>query len=199
MNIYEKLQTCRVSLQKLNLKKSGVNKYSGFTYYELPDILPSINELMLEHKLCSSISFKDNEAVLTIINIDKPEETIVFTTPMADAQLKGATPIQNLGAIHTYLRRYLWLNSMEITENCSLDATLGKPTEDKKEAPKPAQFPSELISTDQAKRIFALSKGNEELVRSVIKKYGYESSKLIKKKDYDSICKDIQNEPNKAS
>jgi hypothetical protein len=54
---------------------------------------------------------------------------------MAKAELKGAHPIQNLGAVETYQRRYLWMTAMEIVEHDILDAS--KPAEEpKKEAPK---------------------------------------------------------------
>lgn len=40
MNIYKKLQKCRVDLQNSNLKKSGNNKFAGYSYFELGDFLP---------------------------------------------------------------------------------------------------------------------------------------------------------------
>jgi hypothetical protein len=42
---------------------------------------------------------------------------------MADAQLKGCHPIQNLGAVETYTRRYLWVTAMEIVEHDALDSS----------------------------------------------------------------------------
>ena len=39
--------------------------------------------------------------------------------------MKGAHAIQNLGAVETYQRRYLYLAAFEIVENDGLDATLG--------------------------------------------------------------------------
>ena len=50
-----------------------------------------------------------------------------------------------------------------------------------------------VITTGQAKRMFAVSKGNIELVRTVMSKYGYERSEQVKVKDYDSIISDIEN------
>jgi hypothetical protein len=41
-------------------------------------------------------------AELIIVNNEKPDEMIVFASPMSEANLKGAHPIQNLGAVHTY-------------------------------------------------------------------------------------------------
>lgn len=51
---------------------------------------------------------------------------------------------------------------------------------------------SGTISMAQAKRMFALAKGNEEIVREVMAKYGYEHSKDIRKIDYDKICAEIE-------
>ena len=49
----------------------------------------------------------------------------------------------------------------------------------------------EVISDAQRKRMFAISKSNSEIVKGVIKVYGYESTKDIKKSDYEGICNDI--------
>ena len=37
--------------------------------------------------------------------------------------LKGCHPIQNLGAVQTYIRRYLWVTAMEIVEHDALDSS----------------------------------------------------------------------------
>lgn len=128
MNIYEKLQTMRVALQNMNLKKSGQNKFSGYNYFELGDFLPAINQLMLDNKVTSIITF-DTNAVLTLINTEKTDETITFTSPMREAVLKGAHPIQNLGAVETYSRRYLYMVAFEIVESDMLDAPKSSSTE----------------------------------------------------------------------
>lgn len=124
MNIYEKLQSMRVKLQSMSLKKSGKNTYAGYSYYELGDFLPHINTLMMEHKVTSLVSFGER-ATLTLVNAEKPEERITFESPMESANLKGAHPIQNLGAVETYSRRYLYMTAFEIVESDALDATQG--------------------------------------------------------------------------
>lgn len=124
MNLYEKLQAMRVELQSMNLKKSGENKFAGYKYYELGDFLPAINGLLHKHKATSLVSFGE-KATLTLVNAEKPEETIVFESPMEAATLKGAHPIQNLGAVETYSRRYLYMTAFEIVESDALDATQG--------------------------------------------------------------------------
>lgn len=185
MNIYEKLQKARCELQAMSLKKSGENKFAGFKYYELGDFLPSINKLMLEHKLFSYINFDKEMAVLTIINAEKVDEIISFSSPLGTLNLKGCNDIQNLGGVQTYLRRYLYMNAFEIVENDELDAVVGK-DEKKKE--------NKLITEGQSKRLFAIGKGKDtNSIKAILSNYGYSSSKDILIKDYDKICKEIEN------
>ena len=126
MNVYEKIQQVRVELQNLGLNKSGKNKFAGYTYFELSDFLPAINQLCKDHKLMTHISFTREEATLTIINAEAPEEKVIYTSPMYEAVLKGAHPIQNAGAVITYQRRYLMMLAFEIVECDALDSTQGK-------------------------------------------------------------------------
>lgn len=122
--VYEKLQIARIKLQQVQLKKSGLNKFAGYSYFELGDFLPSINNIFAELKLCSTISFDHQLATLTIVDTENGGK-IVFTSPMAEANLKGTHPIQNLGAVETYSRRYLYVTALEIVEHDALDATTG--------------------------------------------------------------------------
>lgn len=121
MNVYEKLQDCRLKLSKADLKKSGQNAYTKGSYFELGDFLPKLTEIMAEDKLTSTITFDEEMAVLTLIDCEKPEDTIVFTSPMREATLKGTHPIQNLGAVETYSRRYLYTIAFDIVESDTLD------------------------------------------------------------------------------
>ncbi len=122
--IHEKLQKARVELQNKQLKKSGQNKFSGFTYYELADILPTINKIFLELKLCSNFSILEGNATLTITDWED-NSSEEFTSPTETLELKGCTKIQALGGVHTYLKRYLYLNALEIVEADMLDAQAG--------------------------------------------------------------------------
>lgn len=135
-NIYQRLLNARLALQSANLKKSGHNKFAGYHYFELGDFLPKVQEIFNSNGLFGVVSYGKEEASLTIINIDNPEERIVVGTPMSSAALKGAHEIQNLGAVQTYLRRYLWVTAMEIVEHDALDSSEPLKPETKKAAPK---------------------------------------------------------------
>ena len=126
MNVYEKLQAARIRLQNAPLKKSGHNKFAGYHYFELGDFLPTVQDIFSELGLCGVVAYTEHTAFLDIINIEEPTQKIMITSPMGSASLKGCHEVQNIGAVETYQRRYLWVTAMEIVENDVLDATTKK-------------------------------------------------------------------------
>lgn len=124
MNVFEKLNEARIRFQSMNVKKSGKNSYAGYTYYELADILPVVNQLAKELKFTCIISFEGACASLQFIDIEKPEDKIYFESPMSEASLKGCHAVQNMGAVETYIKRYLYQNCFEIVEADVLDMTM---------------------------------------------------------------------------
>ena len=158
MNVYQKLAIARAELGNRPLKKSGVNKYAGYSYFELNDFIGEINKIFKELNLISVFNIKVGElgvetAFLDIVNADNPEETIRFEASTAEAGMKGATPIQMLGAKHTYMRRYLWLEAMEIAENDAQDAipTNDRETTTKKQMASQGQL--KIISQQDPERV----------------------------------------------
>jgi hypothetical protein len=178
--LLKKLQECRVALQNKNLKKSGRNNFANFNYYELADFLPTINILFNEKGLFSAFSIKEEQATLQIIDVETGEE-ITFESPIAEANVKGTTPIQSLGAIHTYMKRYLYLNALEIVENDHLDGQVGKmevePKEEKKLTPNQKEI---IMSLDMDK------------VGAITKKYGGGNIDNITMKQASSIIKQLK-------
>lgn len=120
-----KLVSIRKELQERDIKKSGFNKFADFHYFELGDILPHIKELQVKYNIMNKIDFKSDKAVLTIINNDNPAQEFVFESTIAETKVKGCNDIQNLGATQTYLRRYLYCNAYEISDQDVLDKTTG--------------------------------------------------------------------------
>lgn len=130
MSIYAKLAQARVKLQKENLKKTGNNR--NFKYFELKDFLPRVNEIFDELKMCAVVRYSSELATLTIYDCEK-DESIEFTSPMVQKALPSGTEIQNLGAIQTYQRRYLYLTALEIVEDDLVDSIPPENTEQKKQ------------------------------------------------------------------
>jgi hypothetical protein len=136
MSVHKKLMQARLELQKRDLKKSGNNKFAGYKYFELGDFLPSIQEIFADLGLCGIVTFGLDMATLAIIDTDENGQAIYINSPMSTAALKGCHEVQNLGAVQTYLRRYLWVTAMEIVEHDALDASEPLKPEVKKPTPK---------------------------------------------------------------
>lgn len=119
--IYKKLAEARVKLQESKVKKSGKNKFSNFDYYELADFLPTINKINHELEILSIFTFNQTEAKLVVIDSEDSTQ-VEFSIPTTFASMKGANPIQELGATETYLRRYLFLVAYEITDGEVVDS-----------------------------------------------------------------------------
>jgi len=124
MSVYKKLIVARAKLRAKVLKKSGHNKFAGYNYFELGDFLHPIMEIFDEVGLIGIVSFTKEQAELCIVDIDGGGE-IVITSPFGSAALKGCHEVQNIGAVETYQRRYLWVTAMEIVEHDALDSTTG--------------------------------------------------------------------------
>lgn len=132
MSVYAKLQAVKVELAAMNLKKTGKVKGTDRVYYELTDFLPQLNILLKKFELATMISFTAEEAVLRLVDTsDKGGDICIFTSPMSTANMTGCQPVQSMGAVQTYLRRYLYMNAFDIVEADALDAdpNIGKPAQ----------------------------------------------------------------------
>lgn len=113
----------RVMLQSIEMTKSGHNKFANYRYFELADIMPHINVIFDQLGLFGWVTYDKEKATLTIRDVDGDDAGIHITSPMAEASMKGCHPIQSLGAVETYQRRYLWMTALEIVEHDALDAS----------------------------------------------------------------------------
>lgn len=176
MNIYEKLIDARLKIQAKGIKKSGKNSYSGYDYFTLKDIIERVVPLCSELKMLPVISFTAESATLEIIDAEKPAEKIVITSPMSRAALKGCHEVQNLGAVQSYLRRYLYMAAFDIDE-CEAEAVDGAPPPVQQKtppAPPASGYPSidAFLHAFRAKTDTMKTKTGEKLTDWLLKQRG---------------------------
>lgn len=121
LNIFQKIQKARVELQKRDIKKTGLNKYSNYKYFELGDFLPHINEICDELGLYTEFKYGEEEAFLYVIDSDNPDIKREWRTPVKIPALKGCSDIQAIGGSQTFARRYLYMMAFEIAETDVID------------------------------------------------------------------------------
>lgn len=154
LNIYGKLAVARGRFLEAPVQKSGVNRFAEYKYFELADIVPPATAIFNYCGLIFLISFDNENAIGTLVNVDKPEEKIIFTSPMRDLEVKGMNAVQALGGVETYQRRYLYMTCLDIVEADAFDATQGKPDPEtaKVEAPKKSNKPATPAERQEAKK-----------------------------------------------
>lgn len=171
LNLFQKIQKCRVELQNSNLKKSGKNKFAGFSYYELADFIPKVNELFDKYKLFSQFTLQNDIATLEVFDTEnkvklneyETYESITFSSPVAEIVIKGANAIQSLGGANTYMKRYLYLNLLEIVESDSFDAVSGKYIENSQKVAKSNNKPVKNLTKVEEKETLDLMQQMREL------------------------------------
>lgn len=125
MNVYEKINKAKIELANLNLKMGGKNVFAKYNYYELEDFLPQLNKICQEIGLTNIVSFNSDYAFLLIVDTEKPEDSVEVRSPMSQADMKGCQPVQNLGAVETYIKRYLYQLAYDIVEHDALSVVQG--------------------------------------------------------------------------
>lgn len=183
--VWKKLAQARMKLQESSLIMTGENKYSNYKYFELADFMPQINKANFEVGLVSLFNLKnDNQlAVLEIIDVEDGS-SIIFETKSSECILKTKegrmNPIQELGATHTYMRRYMYMGAYEISENDIVNGIDGVPIDNndkkvpnkKNDTPKPA-------TQNQLSKIFSVANEmkvvKSDLEGSIFKDYNIKS------------------------
>lgn len=127
MNIYKKLSNVQKSLLGKNIPKSGKNKFGGFEYYELSDLLPVLIEECNKEGLTFLFSFSEEKALLHIYDVDNETEIVnCVIVPELRELNRGMNLVQSYGSYITYLKRYLLLNTFLIGENSYIDSDISE-------------------------------------------------------------------------
>lgn len=151
LNVYGKLAVARERFLNAGVKKTGKNLYAEFKYFTLEDIIPTKQSIFTEIGLMDCISFGTEVATLTLTNIDNPEETIEFMSPLREDESLIKNPIQKLGAIETYVRRYLYMLMLDIVEADAIEAVTDKPV-DQGDKPAPTTKKSNRPATAEERQ-----------------------------------------------
>jgi len=195
MTLIEKLMHIQ---SELKAPKGQFNSFGKYNYRNCEDILEALKPIMKEvkvvlmmHDVVEQIGNRYYvKAIVKLYDCESSESLCVEASAREEESKKGMDGSQVTGASSSYARKYA-LNGMF----CIDDTKDSDSTNDGKKDEKPKDTPhqnSDLISEPQAKRLFAISQGKNEIVKEIIVKFGYASSKEIKKKDYDAICKEIE-------
>lgn len=197
MNVRQKLAKARLYFLNQKVKKSGKNMKLEFKYFELEDIVPPALRIFARVGLVSNTVFDGEKATMTIMNTDNPQEDgIQFVAPYREAgQIiskagnEVTNPIQALGASITYLRRYLWMMALDITEPDDVDPNLGTETTDDTENGEFAEEAAAATPAKKEKKAPATVAEREEAKKELTGADGTADEKQVA--ELKSLCKEL--------
>lgn len=117
--LLKKINELRTVIANADIKKSGKNRFQNFEYYELADFLPAVIRHEVKLGLISMFNLGE-KATLTVYDVESGE-FVEFVSNVRDANVEKMIDIQRLGSQHTYLKRYLYLNYLNLTEPDTVD------------------------------------------------------------------------------
>ena len=190
MNVMQKLAKARLYFLNSKVSKSGKNMMLEFKYFELEDIVPTAIRIFSKVGLLAVDDLSGDPVSLTVFNADNPGEApVIFRMPYREQDQiinksgKAVTnPLQALGSSVTYLRRYLWMIALDITEPDSVDPALGEPEpEEEQVLPKPKKSAAKPPATPAERK-----EAKEELVKESSGNATEDQINLLK-----SLCRSI--------
>lgn len=174
MNILQKLLCVRDEFARAEVKRSGKNIQLSSLFYELTDIVPVARPLFNKYRLLPLTTVASGKATMTIVDVDFPEEKLVFEL---DVQTydgnKAVTPPQAYGAVVTYYRRYLYMVALDIVEADYLENNINPPEVKETIAAEVKETPKTTIPVTPAPEEKSLADGKaqaDELQISQMKK-----------------------------
>jgi peptidyl-prolyl cis-trans isomerase family protein len=114
LKVLKKLQQARVEWLKEIREKSAKNSHFRNTYFVLKDILPPVTKIFNELGLYSHFNLHKDHGALVIVDLESGERE-KYILPIQN--IANNFTMQNIGAINTYTKRYLYMNALEIEEN----------------------------------------------------------------------------------
>lgn len=208
LNIYEKLNYVQSNLKVPKNRRASFGGKAGYNYRSCEDILEAVKPLTNVARLClrlnddirveNGLTFVEATAILN----DCDSEACITSKGLAQiaTDKKGMDVAQMTGSASSYARKYALNGLFAIDDSEDIDSidhsdkkTTTKAAKSQATAQEEAKEEAApgIISTAQAKRMYAISGGDADLCKKIIAKYGYKSSKEVKWEDYEAICDEI--------
>ena len=204
MELKEKLMHIQ---SELKCPKDQFNRFGKYNYRSTESILEALKPLLLKHKATLIISDEIIQvgdryyvkATAELVDAEKETEIVVSTSYAREEETKkGMDGSQITGSASSYARKYALNGLFAIDDTKDSDATNShgeQVTEPIKGKQLDQYGNNDLITEKQRKLLYARTKEkqlSEETIKMLLGNYGYESSKNIKRTDFNRILDDLE-------
>ena len=195
----EKIIKIKNRLYAEKIEKTGKNTFQNFNFFELKDFLPRLIQFMNEEEINDQFTIENNEAIL-ILNYKEEKNTykipfVMFDTPLNKAGKESMQPIQYLGALNTYYKRYLYLNAFSIAENDVIDAMEQTETKERKSTNNTNNNKNKELTEEDRPMLIEYVNSHKEAYEKVTKTFKLEKTiEEIPIKKLQTLCSLIKME-----
>ena len=128
MNLYQKVAKIKGEMSSMKFSKTGRNSFTKFNYFQLDDFEPTLEKLCSQYGIVTYFMFALDVARMVVVDADDPTQKIEVDSPVDVSFGKTSSKMQDIGAMQTYARRYLFMSFFGITESDFLDEVAGMDT-----------------------------------------------------------------------
>ena len=125
MNLYQKVAKIKGEMSSMKFSKTGRNSFTKFNYFQLDDFEPTLEKLCSQYGVVTYFQFALDAARMVVVDADDPTQKIEVDSPVDVSFGKTSSKMQDIGAMQTYARRYLFMSFFGITESDFLDEVAG--------------------------------------------------------------------------
>jgi hypothetical protein len=194
-NVYVRLAEAREIIANTKIKKKGRNNFSKYDYFTPEQITQLAEDACRKTGLITIYNLEKNElehfGTLKVVNVDSPNDTIVFRQTTAVPEIKATNLAQKIGGTTTYNSRYLTMTAFAISDNSlDFDAQDNRPQSPPRQATKPtpnkvAEAPSvgTKVLSDAIKDTMLkfIEEGKGDTVKKQLNNYAASDNKAIVK------------------
>lgn len=201
MELREKLMLIQ---NELKAPKSQWNNFGKYNYRSCEEIMEAVKPLAFKYKAMVTITDELQQigdryyilAIATIYDVESDKSMQATSYAREPETKKGMDSSQITGSTSSYARKYALNGLFAIDDTKDSDATNthGKQATEPVQGKRLDQTSNDLITEKQRKLLFARSKEkqlSEETVKILLGNYGYESSKDIKRTDFNKILEEL--------
>lgn len=137
MKTLNKIQNVITSIKESDVKKLGHNDFSGYDYFTPEQIESIVSDECLKEKLFYKFDLNRNElgiyGKLSVYDLEGEDgNEVVYLMASDIPSIKATNIAQQLGGAMTYTKRYLLMNTFNITDN-NLDHNTTQNTQKREE------------------------------------------------------------------
>lgn len=114
-----KVMKLRMEIKTKGFKKQGHNKYQNYDHYTIDDILEVAYPLLCKYNISTWYDFnvENRIATLEITDLDTGYTDVVSIEDPLFTYKNANEALQGIGKSQTYLRKYLYIQFLDISEN----------------------------------------------------------------------------------